>query len=224
MTTEGRMFDMADGVSAPAWARTRDRWPATIAAASILGLSLALPVRLALGPAWVLLLAEICLAIAVAARMRRLTLALIATIAAANMSSLALLAGDLLRGRPSRFGGHALPDGQTIILAAGGLWLTSVLIFALWYWTLDGWGGGTPRWSRQRPAFLFPQLAVPTVALAYWAPTFVDYLYAAFGTASVVGLPAHAPLTPPAKLLTMLQALVSLLSIVVIAVGVQRLS
>jgi len=223
MTTGKPVFSATAGIPT----RTGEQWPAALAAAAILGLTLTVPIRVALGPVlplWSLLLAELCLVVAVAARMHRVVLAVSAAIAAASVSSLALLAAGLLRGRPSLGGDRVLLNGQATILAAGELWLTSVLVFALWYWALDGWGGGMSRWSRQRPAFLFPQLAVPTVAPTHWAPTFVDYVYVAFSTASVVGLPAHAPLTPQAKLLTILQALASLLSIVVIAVGVQRLS
>lgn len=118
-----------------------------------------------------------------------------------------------------------LPDArfQQSALAAGGLlragallWLSNILIFAVWYWEIDG-DGPVHRHQRGHPAadFLFPQQASGRP----FAPGFVDYLFLAFCFATALSPADTAPLTPRAKLLMMAEALIS---IAVIALLVAR--
>jgi hypothetical protein len=112
------------------------------------------------------------------------------------------------------------------LLRSGGLlWLTNVIVFALWYWRLDG-GGPTLRQKQRKfgsKSFLFPQMQIPhdersDFACARWHPRFVDYLFVAFTQSSTFG-PTDAPLLARwAKVLAMIQIFISL-SIVVLLIS-----
>jgi uncharacterized membrane protein len=188
-------------------------WPALAAVAGALGLYVTLPHRLTMGPPWLLpglealLLAPLALTTphrraGESARIRRLALTLIGVIGAANAVALGLLVHFLLAG------GRA--SGSDLLVSAITVWLTNVLVFALWYWELDRGGPGA---RRERRDFLFPQQALG----GDWRPGFVDYLYLSFTNATSLGPTDTLPLTQPAKLLMMVQALVSLLTLVLVA-------
>jgi hypothetical protein len=110
------------------------------------------------------------------------------------------------------------------VLRSGGLlWLTNVIVFALWYWRLDG-GGPTLRQKLKKfgsKSFLFPQMQVPhderpEFACAHWHPRFVDYLFVAFTQSSTFG-PTDAPLLARwAKILSMIQISISLCIVVLL--------
>jgi hypothetical protein len=112
------------------------------------------------------------------------------------------------------------------LLRSGGLlWLTNVIVFALWYWRLDG-GGPTLRQELKKfgsTSFLFPQMQIPRdereeFACSRWRPRFVDYLFVAFTQSSTFG-PTDAPLLARwAKILAMIQIFISL-SIVVLLIS-----
>jgi uncharacterized membrane protein len=94
------------------------------------------------------------------------------------------------------------------------IWLTNVLVFALWYWELDRGGPGRRSASSGGGAFRFPQQQAQAVA---WTPGFVDYLYLSFTNATALSPTDTVPLSAWAKLLMMLQALISLLTLVLVA-------
>ena len=110
-----------------------------------------------------------------------------------------------------------------LLLSAAALWITNILVFALWYWRLDA---GGPNHRDQRAghddgAFLFPQMMSDEVKMAagspMWSPNFIDYLFLAFNTSTALS-PTDVPvLSRWAKLLMMVQALISLTVIVLLA-------
>jgi hypothetical protein len=111
-----------------------------------------------------------------------------------------------------------------LLFSAASLWTTNVLVFALWYWRLDA---GGPHHRDAEPghtagAFLFPQMTLSHDAriaggLAGWSPNFVDYLFLAFNTSTAFSPTDTAVLTRWAKLLTMIQAMISLSVLAVLA-------
>ena len=113
---------------------------------------------------------------------------------------------------------------QRLLLSAASLWISNFLIFASWYWRLDG--GGPHQRARSLDhsdgAFLFPQMTMsPESRLAAreqnWQPRFVDYLFLAFNTSTAFS-PTDVPvLSRWAKMLMMIQALISLLVIALLA-------
>jgi hypothetical protein len=112
----------------------------------------------------------------------------------------------------------------TLLRSAIVLWVTNILVFAMWYWRLDG-GGPNHRDLRGRHtsgAFLFPQMAMAESddsdkEAERWSPHFIDYLFLAFNTSTAFS-PTDAPvLSRWAKVLTMMQALLSLAIIALLA-------
>ena len=113
---------------------------------------------------------------------------------------------------------------QRLLFSAASLWISNFLIFASWYWRLDG--GGPHERARTLGhtdgAFLFPQMTMsPESKLAAgeqnWEPRFVDYLFLAFNTSTAFS-PTDVPvLSRWAKMLMMIQALISLLVIALLA-------
>jgi len=113
---------------------------------------------------------------------------------------------------------------RRLLFSAAALWISNFLIFASWYWRLDG---GGPHERAQTPghtdgAFLFPQMTMTDASkLAAgeqnWEPRFVDYLFLAFNTSTAFS-PTDVPvLSRWAKMLMMIQALISLLVIALLA-------
>ncbi len=110
-------------------------------------------------------------------------------------------------------GGHAA-NGRSLLLDSLNVWLTNVVVFALWYWNLDR--QASP--DEPRIDFLFTQQTIPGVENAPpFVPGFVDYLFLAFTNATAFSPADTYPLTHRAKLLMILQALVSLTTIALVA-------
>jgi uncharacterized membrane protein len=106
-------------------------------------------------------------------------------------------------------------SGYDLLRSGGLLWAANVLVFALWYWETDG-NGPPMRLENCYSAadFQFPQQVNgnPT----NWAPGFVDYLFLAFCTSSALSPADVMPLTRRAKGLMMLQAVISMVIIVLL--------
>jgi uncharacterized membrane protein len=96
----------------------------------------------------------------------------------------------------------------TNLLRSGALlWSFNILVFALWYWELDGGGPWKRHLSGHHAAdFLFPQ----QVNGKSWEPHFLDYLFVAFTGATALSPADTMPLTQTAKALMMLEAVLSL--------------
>jgi uncharacterized membrane protein len=200
----------------PAESSGSARWPALIAIIGMGGSSLALPNSLVLGPRWLPMAIVLALLVPtlIAHRLGRhdidrvLGYAISVIVTLSLVFSLALL----IRAIPSR-----TESPGVLLRSAAVLWVTNILVFALWYWRLDA-GGPHERDARPRHtagAFFFPQMmeGAPARDAATWSPRFVDYLFVAFCTSTAFS-PTDTPvLSRWAKVLTMLQALVSLLCV-----------
>jgi hypothetical protein len=205
------------------------RGQAVLAVLAIGAIYLALPRNLVLGPIWLLpTLIVILLAPTVLShRMGRYSLNRTLGMIINGITTLALIGSVILLVR-------TLPAHRSLplqLLRAGGLlWLTNVIVFALWYWRLDG-GGPTVRHKEKKfgsTSFLFPQMQIPQeeraqFACVRWRPRFVDYLFVAFTQSSTFG-PTDSPLLARwAKVLAMIQILISLTIVVLLisrAIGV----
>ena len=148
---------------------------------------------------------------------RWLSLAMIAILSAANAASIVLLVHLLIHGA------HA--NAPTLLRAAVHMWVVNVLVFALWYWELDG-GGPVARpacepWQRD---FLFPQHTDEVLLRGGWRPLFLDYLYLSFTNASAFSPTDTMPLSRWAKMLMLVQSALSLtLGVMVVARAVNIL-
>lgn len=110
-------------------------------------------------------------------------------------------------------------SGLQLLGSSVAVWVTNVLMFSLLYWQLDR-GGPEPRASGagRSPDWLFPQeSAPPHIVAAGWHPTFIDYLYLSYSTATAFSTTDVMPLTSRAKLLMMSESGISLMTIVIVA-------
>jgi hypothetical protein len=198
----------------------------TIAAVLAIGaIYLALPRNLIVGPIWLLptMIVVLLVPTVVSHRVGKLSLNRILGFIINGITTLALIGSVTLLVR-------ILPthrESPLQLLRSGGLlWLTNVIVFALWYWRLDG-GGPTLRYKKKRfgsTSFLFPQMQIPhderpEFACVRWHPHFVDYLFVAFTQSSTFG-PTDAPLLARwAKVLAMIQISISLTIVVLLISG-----
>jgi hypothetical protein len=200
------------------------RWQALLAFLAVGAIYLALPRDLIVGPTWLLptLIVVLLIPTVVTHRTGKRSLNRVLGIIINGITTLALIGSVILlvRTLPSH---RAAP--LKLLFSGGLLWLTNVLVFALWYWRLDG-GGPTVRHEEKKfgsTSFLFPQMQVPRdervqFACAQWRPRFLDYLFVAFTQSSTFG-PTDAPLLARwAKVLGIIQVFISL-SIVILLIS-----
>jgi uncharacterized membrane protein len=200
--------------------RRESRWMVRLAVAAALVLQVTLPDKLTIGPTWVIPSAEAALLLFLSVGSARqkledrvariLSIILVGVINAANVVSLGLLVHHLLAG--------AKADGKQLIFSSIQIWLTNVIVFALWFWEIDR-GGPIDRCREDHgePDFLFPQMVTPEAAPPDWAPNFVDYLYVSFTNATAFSPTDTMPLTRQAKLLMAVESLASLVTVAVVA-------
>ena len=115
----------------------------------------------------------------------------------------------------SSFGGRT--SAPVLLQDAALLWTINVATFAVWYWEIDG--GGPARRRREQhhsEDFLFPQMNVGDRSASDWSPGFFDYLFLAFNTSTAFSPTDTAVLSQRAKVLMMVQALLSLLILAVL--------
>jgi hypothetical protein len=203
--------------------RLEPRWPAMLALLAVGGLRLALPESLSVGPDWLLITVVGVLLIPTAwARQRGLDdlnkvlgYVLTSIVTVDMVWSLGLLVAALPSHKESP---------QDLLRSAAALWIANILVFATWYWRLDA---GGPRARELRGvhtdgAFLFPQMTLRPqekreMQEECWSPGFVDYLFLAFNTSTAFS-PTDTPvLSSWAKLLMMIQALISFATVALLA-------
>jgi hypothetical protein len=187
------------------------------------GLRLALPESLSIGPDWLLITVVAVLMIPTEwARMRGLLhLCKVLGYVLTSIVTIDMVwsLGLLLAALP----GHK-QSPQDLLRSAAALWITNILVFASWYWRLDA---GGPHAREQRGvhtdgAFLFPQMTLSPqrsrdMQEDSWSPGFVDYLFLAFNTSTAFS-PTDSPvLSAWAKVLMMVQALISFATVALLA-------
>jgi hypothetical protein len=207
--------------------RVRDRlengdpaWPAQLAVGVTIALNLTLTSRVTIGPNWLLPAIEAVLLVALVvvspARLtggagkgrRRFALSVIGFVSIANIAQLGLLIHYLING--GKAGGHGL------IISGALMWLSLVLLFAIWYWEFDR-GGPVTRFRdpNAMPDFFFPQMDPDTAHYAppNWRPGFLDYLYMSLTNSTAFSPTDTMPLTHTAKAIMGLQGTTALLTV-----------
>lgn len=196
-------------------------------------LYITLPPRLTIGPVWaapaIVLLLLIPLSVFVPRRHRETrrtrfwSILLIAIVNFFNLTSVLLLVGGLFRPEKA-----ALHSAALLLRTGGQVWATNILVFALWFWELDGDGPDARAHASaatefEGADFLFPQMQM---ALAgggdsqcidrNWKPQFIDYLYLAFTNSTAFSPTDTMPLSRWAKVLMTVEALISLITIAIV--------
>jgi uncharacterized membrane protein len=199
------------------------RWPIAVTVLAFITLTIVLrvevPNRMSVGPGWLIPGIEILLLLALIAAhpgrlgsravwLRRCSIVLILSLAAAAVWGTVLLTTDLIRGGP-------VTNSASTLLASGSLiWVGNNLVFGLLYWEFDT-GGALARYhgTGGYPDFAFPQQLNPELAPPEWRAGFVDYLYIGFTNGTAFSPTDVMPLTPWAKLTMALQSVISLVVI-----------
>lgn len=207
------------------------RWPASLAVAVVIGLQFAVPAQIM--PAWwpALITVEVLLLLPLIAAnpvrlgrdhpaLRAFAVALAALLLVVNALRLAQLVVTV-----------ADPKVSAAQLTFSGIliWSTNIVTTAVVFWELDRGGPFARDPAQHRPEqqadLLFPQMSgVPGWDQETWRPSFLDYLFVAFTTATAFSPTDTMPMTGRAKLVTMMAASVSLASIAVIAARAVNIS
>ncbi len=208
----------------PAWRRRTEgepRWATSVAVVAAIALQATLPASLAMPPRWALPAVGVVLLVGLlvanprvrephAPALRASSIVLTAVLSLANAVSAVRLVVALGRGT-------ATEDAPLLLRWGGAIWLTNVIVFALWYWEFDR-GGAAARATGEReyPDLLFTQMTSPELAPPDWEPRFVDYFYVAFTNATAFSPTDVLPLTRWAKMLMLLQSTVSVVTVVLV--------
>ncbi|WP_067903592.1 DUF1345 domain-containing protein [Nocardia vaccinii] len=224
------MSDDTDSV--PAWARRsagESRVAATFAVLVVVALQWRLPDRLTIRPTALVpglaLLLLVVLIVANPVRIDRETqwlrwasLALSGLLGVSTAWSVDRLVAGLINGTLSN-------DPGVLLSSGAGVWVTNVLVFALWYWEFDRGGPAARAHGRRKhPDLLFPQMQLGKLADRDWEPQFADYLYLAFTNATAFSPTDVMPLSRWTKMMMTVQAAISFVTgILVIARAVNVL-
>lgn len=192
--------------------RRKELWIAELTLLIAAGLQLTISKDLIIGPKYMVasLLLLLIVAVAFTAPKRHIgkatqhvTLAtlLIAIVSIANAGELALLTSALINDSD-------IP-GKTLLSGALAIFLTNIIVFGLWYWELDS-PGLSGRHKERPDDFQFPSAAGGHV------PLFFDYLYLSLTNSTAFSPTDTMPLTHTAKALMSVQALISLLTVVLV--------
>jgi hypothetical protein len=201
--------------------RVESRWLVCLVVVAVFVLLTLLPGRVRVLPFWVgcaLVAALIVpmLGLSLSTNKRRwlriegiATLVFILVTEVALLHNLQFLLSQMVRGQVKL-------TGLTLLTSSIALWSTNVLIFAIVYWRIDR-GGPEARANRAAtmPDWLFPQGTVPELPRG-WCPSFIDYFFLAFCTATAFSPTDALPLTSRAKALMMLESVLSLVTIITV--------
>jgi hypothetical protein len=142
-------------------------------------------------------------------RARRLIRAFVVLVVLGNAAGLTLLVVSLLTEK--------LPATQLLTTGAV-VWFTNVIVFGLWFWTIDG-GGPVERAKHKREIrdFQFPQDENPQLAEPGWYPRLEDYTYVALTNAIAFSPTDAMPLKRWPKRLMALESMLSVVAILLVA-------
>jgi hypothetical protein len=220
--------------------RGEARLPSALVVVAAIALYSLLPEQLILGPRLVIPALEVVLlAVLIAVNPRRMTrdnrwertasLALIGLIAVTNAVALVLLLRQLVTTDNSQ--------AVELLIAAGQVWLTNVIVYGLAFWQLDRGGPVArthlPRAQLANADFRFPQdedhdtvdeVQAGSSKVSDWVPAIVDYLYVSLSNSSAFSPTDTMPLSTRAKILMGIESTSALfISVLVIAKGVGSL-
>ena len=212
--TKGRQ---GDGRGIPRPPRSVPRWPAAVALLVIGASYIALSENVTVGPrGWLPGLMTVLVVPMMSAHARghyrlarRISFVLIVVVTVSVALSVLLLV-TTLPGRQT--------SPTSVLVDAALIWMSNVVTFAVWYWEIDGGGPAERRTDLHASEdFVFPQMAQQDGKRATgWSAGFLDYLFLAFNTSTAFSPTDTAVLSHRAKVLTMVQSLLSLVVVLVL--------
>ncbi len=213
----------------PAWLRRtaeEPRLPVAFAVLVAVALQAVVPHNLAFKPWWLLPSLELLLLVLIGGFrqttidrrskvLRILGLSLVAASSLATAWSAVELVRTLLHGQGTSMEG--LESAGLLLRNGGAIWLTNVIVFALWYWEMDR-GGPAERacGTIKHCDFLFSQMTAPELVAKDWEPNFVDYFYLSFTNATAFSPTDTLPMSRWAKVIMMFQSAVSLATVALV--------
>ncbi|HEX5447938.1 MAG TPA: hypothetical protein VFW90_01925 [Candidatus Saccharimonadales bacterium] len=197
----------------------RELWHAQLVFILAVILQFTIPQELRVGNRWTIAVIELLLigGIGITAPKRHISfkgfnrtiaVLLIAVVSLANISSLILVINGLLNG--------AGVPGKTLVGAAFAIFITNIIAFGLWYWELDSPGLTGVKRHDSSPKFQFPNMQDEIARIGKWEPTFFDYVYLSITNSTAFSPTDTLPLTHFVKAVMSIQALVSLLTVVLV--------
>ncbi len=135
-------------------------------------------------------------------------ISLLLLMSAANAASLIVVINSLITGSFNE-------SGLQLLASALAIFLTNVIVFALWYWEIDSPGLTRRRWSTREKDFQFTQQDMEKEFID-WKPEFFDYFYLSMTNAINFAAADAKPLTRSSKLLMGVQALISVFTLALV--------
>jgi uncharacterized membrane protein len=175
--------------------------------------------ELAFGPQYMIVLTEVILVVLIGLTINMHTarkmglhhfmaIILLGLLSVANVTSLILVLHSLIIG-------HVSVSGTELLASAIAIFMTNIIVFALWYWEIDSPGLSRARWSKSDKDFQFTQQDMKS-EYRNWQPEFMDYLYVSLTNAINFAPSDTRPLTKVAKTLMGAQALVSIFTLALV--------
>jgi hypothetical protein len=215
----------------PAWLRRtaeEPRLPVVFAILVAIGLQVIVPHNLTFRPWWLLPSLELLILAAIigfrqtsidrtSKVLRTLSLGLVVAASVATTWSAVQLIRALIQNQAHTAGPHPLDDPGLLLRSGGAIWLTNVIVFALWYWDMDR-GGPAERacGTLKHTDFLFSEMTAPELVAKDWEPTFIDYFYLSFTNATAFSPTDTLPLSRWAKMVMMFQSGISLVTVALV--------
>lgn len=170
------------------------------------------------GPQYVLIPIEIALALFIGFGSKRTTgkrgishlasLVLLGIISVINVVSLILVLHALAIQ-------HVAVTGPELLGSAIAIFITNIIVYALWYWEIDSPALSNTRWTKNDKDFQFPQQDMKQ-EFPGWHAQFFDYLYLSVTNGVNFAAADTKPLTHAAKLLMGSQALISVFTLALV--------
>jgi hypothetical protein len=105
--------------------------------------------------------------------------------------------------------GFSARDVSVLLVDVLDMAASNILIFSVWYWLIDPPGIDATAGTDRAWEFLFPQRASRLPSYEVWTPGYLDYVYLSFTTTLAFSPTDVLPLTQRAKMLMLLQATAS---------------
>ena len=199
------------------------RWPVALAIVAVIILQVTLPDRIRLGPAWIAYIVGVLMLVPMTGvmlakvksrwlRLERVIILLVVTVVIVQLVvTLGYVIDEVLYHSRN-------VDGLQLFTSSVGLWVANILTFSLIYWQTDRGGPESRLCNTPTPSdWEFPSQRRHGQELPDWRPGYVDYLFIAYTTATAFSPADVMPLSQRAKLMMMLQSMISLVNMVVVA-------